>query len=55
MVGTIKCGYQMARWMKITMGTFAGEANKQYALELSFVKDGTRLEKFKPRLIVEMY
>ncbi len=37
------------------LGTFAGEANKHYVLELSFVKDGTRLEKFKPRLIVEMY
>jgi len=37
------------------LGTFASEANKKYVLELTFTKDGTALNEFKPRLIVEMY
>jgi len=37
------------------LGNFAGEANKKYVLEVDFTEDGTALNKFKPRLIVEMY
>jgi hypothetical protein len=37
------------------LGTFIGEANKKYVLEVKFTKDGTALGEFKPRLIVEMY
>ena len=36
------------------LGTFVGEANKKYVVEVKFTKDGTPLNEFKPRLIVEM-
>lgn len=37
------------------LGTFVGEANKKYILEVKFTRDGTPLNEFKPRLIVQMY
>jgi hypothetical protein len=37
------------------LGTFVGEANKKYVVEVKFTKDGTTLNEFKPRLIVQMY
>jgi hypothetical protein len=37
------------------LGTFVGEANKKYVLEAKFTKDGTPLNEFKPRLIVQMH
>jgi len=38
-----------------SIGTFSGEANKRYVLEVKFTKDGSVLSEFKPRLIVQMY
>ena len=35
------------------LGTFDGEANKKYVVEVRFTKDGTPLSEFKPRLIVQ--
>ena len=37
-----------------SIGTFSGEANKRYFLEVKFTKDGTPLNDLKPRLIVQM-
>lgn len=36
------------------LGEFVGEANKKYVVEVKFTKDGTALDKLKPRLIVRM-
>jgi hypothetical protein len=36
------------------LGEFVGEANKKYVVEIKFTKDGTPLNEFNPRLIVEM-
>jgi hypothetical protein len=37
-----------------SIGTFPGEANKKYVVEVKFTKDGTVLNEFKPRLIVQL-
>jgi hypothetical protein len=37
-----------------SIGTFAGEANKKYVVDVKFTKDGSVLNDFKPRLIVQM-
>jgi hypothetical protein len=37
-----------------SIGTFSGEANKKYVVEVKFTKDGTILNEFKPRLIVQL-
>jgi hypothetical protein len=37
------------------IGSFVGEANKKYVLEVKFTKDGSPLNGLKPHLIVEMH
>jgi hypothetical protein len=37
------------------LGTFVGESNKKYILKVKFTKDGTPLNEFKPRLMVQIY
>jgi hypothetical protein len=37
------------------LGQFDGEANKKYVVEVKFIKDGTPLNKFNPRLVVRMF
>lgn len=37
------------------LGTFVGKTNKKYVVEVKFTKDGTPLNEYKPRLIVQMF
>ncbi len=51
-------GYGDMAWsdsfMDRYIGTFTGEANKKYVVEVKFTKDGTPLKDLNPRLIVRM-